>query len=125
LRACSGRQPLPTQWCVLDPWSTAARGFLAWLAKERLGIPTVYVNGGLHLTGVVPILPAMVRKTFRRIDAVALRDAWSLRNVQEYVPGLAAAALFPDAAFTLTPEDPHVSRSRRLPTGNNNTAGVR
>jgi polysaccharide pyruvyl transferase WcaK-like protein len=82
--------------------------FLAWLAKERLGIPTVYVNGGLHLTGVMPILPAMVRKTFRRIDAVALREAWSLRNVQEYVPDL-PAALFPDTAFTLTPEDAHVS----------------
>ena len=82
--------------------------FLAWLAKERLGIPTVYVNGGLHLTGVVPILPGMVRKTFRSLDGVALREAWSLRNVQEYVPGL-QAALFPDTAFTLTPEDAHVS----------------
>src|SRR5262249_5956593 len=45
--------------------------FLAWYAKVRLGVPTVFVNGGLHLTGVVPVLPAMVRKTFRALDAVA------------------------------------------------------
>ena len=50
----------------------------------------------------------MVRKTFRSLDGVALREAWSLRNVQEYVPGL-QAALFPDTAFALTPEDAHVS----------------
>jgi polysaccharide pyruvyl transferase WcaK-like protein len=78
--------------------------FLAWLAKERLGIPTVYVNGGLHLTGVMPILPAMVRKTFRCLDAVAVREAWSLRNLEEYVPEV-HGHLFPDSAFVLTTDD--------------------
>jgi polysaccharide pyruvyl transferase WcaK-like protein len=78
--------------------------FLAWLCKVRLEIPTVFVNGGLHLTDVVPILPAMVRKTFRSLDAVAVREPCSLRNLQEYVPGV-DAQLFPDAAFVLRPDD--------------------
>ncbi len=78
--------------------------FLAWLAKERLGIPTVFVNGSSHLTDVMPVLPAMVRKTFPRLDAVAVREAPSLRNLGEYVPGI-AAQLFPDSAFVFTPDD--------------------
>jgi polysaccharide pyruvyl transferase WcaK-like protein len=78
--------------------------FLAWLAKERLGIPTVFVNGSSHLTDVMPVLPAMVRKTFPRLDAVAVREAPSLRNLEEYVPGI-AAQLFPDSAFFFTPDD--------------------
>jgi polysaccharide pyruvyl transferase WcaK-like protein len=86
--------------------------FLAWLAKERLGIPTVYVNGGLHLTGVMPTLPAMVRKTFRTLDAVAMREAWSLRNLGEYVPEV-GAHLIPDTAFTLNPNDALESDSVR------------
>ena len=32
--------------------------FLAWFAKTRLGIPTIFINGQVHLTLVVPILPA-------------------------------------------------------------------
>jgi polysaccharide pyruvyl transferase WcaK-like protein len=75
--------------------------FLAWLARERLGISTVYVNGGLHLSDVMPVLPAMVRKTFRTLDAIAIRDPWSLRNLQEYVPGV-DAQLVPDSAFVIT-----------------------
>jgi polysaccharide pyruvyl transferase WcaK-like protein len=78
--------------------------FLAWLCKVRLGVPTVYANGGLHLTDVMPILPAMVRKTFRSLDAVAVREPCSLRNLQEHVPGV-DAHLFPDSAFIFTPDD--------------------
>jgi hypothetical protein len=75
--------------------------FLAWLARERLGIPTVFVNGSSHLTDVMPVLPAMVRKTFPRLDAVAVREAPSLRNLAEHAPGV-AAQLFPDSAFVHT-----------------------
>jgi len=78
--------------------------FLAWLAKTRLGIPTVYVNGTVHLTGVVPVLPAMVRKTFGAIDAVAVREPRSLQNLREYAP-LVQPRIFPDSAFFLTPGD--------------------
>ena len=42
--------------------------FLAWFAKARLGIPTIFINGLVHLTLVVPILPAMMRKTFRVLE---------------------------------------------------------
>ena len=78
--------------------------FLAWLAKTRLGIPTVYVNGGIHLTGVMPLLPAMVRTTLPTLDAVAVREQPSLRNLLEYLPDL-DARLFPDSAFAFTPDD--------------------
>lgn len=78
--------------------------FLAWLCKQRLGIPTIFVNGTLHLTDVVPVLPAMVRKTFSILDAVAVREAWSLRNLRHYAPDV-DASLFPDSAFVFTPDD--------------------
>lgn len=78
--------------------------FLAWLCRERLDIPTIYVNGGIHLTDVMPILPAMVRRTFPALDAVAIREAPSLRNLQAHVPDV-DATLYPDAAFVFTPDD--------------------
>jgi len=78
--------------------------FLAWFAKERLGIPTVFLNGMVHLTDVVPVLPAMVRKTFPTLDAVAVRDPCSLRNLQEYAPDVEAQVI-PDSAFVFTVGD--------------------
>jgi polysaccharide pyruvyl transferase WcaK-like protein len=77
--------------------------FLAWLAKTRLGISTVFINGLVHLTLVVPVLPAMMRKTFRVLDAVTVRDPWSLRNVQEFMPDI-PVRLVPDSALALTIE---------------------
>jgi polysaccharide pyruvyl transferase WcaK-like protein len=78
--------------------------FIAWLAKARLGIPTVFVNGSIHLSGVLAVLPAMVRKTFAVLDAVAVREAPSLRNLAEHAPDV-AARLFPDSAFVFTAGD--------------------
>jgi polysaccharide pyruvyl transferase WcaK-like protein len=78
--------------------------FLAWLCKTRLGIPTVYLNGMVHLTNVMPVLPAMVRKTFAELDAVAVRDPYSLRNLARFAPDL-EAQLLPDSAFLLGPEN--------------------
>ena len=83
-------------------------------AKERLGIPTVFVNGMVHLTDVMPILPAMVRKTFRVLDAVAVRESCSLRNLEQYAPGR-PARLIPDSAFAISCRRQHVTRSS--PTG--------
>jgi polysaccharide pyruvyl transferase WcaK-like protein len=77
--------------------------FLAWFAKTRLGIPTIFINGLVHLTLVVPILPAMMRKTFRVLDAVTVRDPWSLRNVQEFMPEI-PVKLVPDSALALSVE---------------------
>jgi polysaccharide pyruvyl transferase WcaK-like protein len=86
-----------------DNLSAIRELFLAWLAKERLDIPTVFVNGMVHLTGVMPILPAMVRKTFRGLDAVTVRDPCSLRNLAEYAPEV-RATLVADSAFAIGPE---------------------
>jgi polysaccharide pyruvyl transferase WcaK-like protein len=77
--------------------------FLAWFAKTRLGIPTIFINGLVHLTLVVPILPGMMRKTFRVLDAVAVRDPWSLRNTQEFMPEI-PVRLVPDSALALSVE---------------------
>jgi polysaccharide pyruvyl transferase WcaK-like protein len=77
--------------------------FVAWFATTRLGIPTVFVNGLVHLTRVVPILPAMMRKTFAVLDAVAVRDPWSLRNALEFMPEI-PVRLIPDSALALPVE---------------------
>jgi hypothetical protein len=86
--------------------------FLAWFAKQRLGIPTVFLNGMVHLTGVDAILPAMVRKTFRALDAVTLREPCSLRNLRRYVPEV-HARLFPDSAFVYTRADARATEAVR------------
>jgi len=78
--------------------------FIAWLCKCHLGIPTIFVNGTVHLTGVMPILPAMVRKTLPVLDAVAVREPLSLRNLAHYAPHV-AVQLIPDSAFALTSDD--------------------
>jgi polysaccharide pyruvyl transferase WcaK-like protein len=77
--------------------------FLAWYCKTQLGIPTVFANGMVHLTGVMPVLPAMVRRTFAVLDAVAVREPRSLRNLHEYAPDV-HARVFPDSAFVVTPD---------------------
>lgn len=78
--------------------------FIAWFCKRHLGIPTIFVNATVHLTDVMPILPAMVRKTFPVLDAVAVREPASLRNLAHYAPRV-AVRLIPDSAFAVTPED--------------------
>ena len=78
--------------------------FLAWLCKLHLGIPTVFVNATVHLTDVMPILPAMVRKTLPVLDAVSVREPLSLRNLAHYSPRV-DVQLIPDSAFALTSGD--------------------
>ena len=78
--------------------------FIAWLCKCHLGIPTIFVNATVHLTDVMPILPAMVRKTLPVLDAVAVREPLSLRNLAHYAPRV-AVQLIPDSAFALTSDD--------------------
>jgi polysaccharide pyruvyl transferase WcaK-like protein len=94
--------------------------FLAWLCKCHLGIPTIFVNATVHLTDVMPILPAMVRKTLPMLDAVAVREPLSLRNLAHYAPNV-AVQLIPDSAFALTSEDASktsLSDSLRARVGN-------
>jgi len=90
--------------------------FLAWLCKTRLGVPTIFVNGSSHLTDVDPVLPPMVRKSFRALDAVAVREPPSYRNLRQYAPEVDSKYL-PDSAFIFTPdharETPTVAKLRR------------
>ena len=78
--------------------------FIAWLCKCHLGIPTIFVNATVHLTDVMPILPAMVRKTLPVLDAVSVREPLSLRNLAHYVPRV-PVQLIPDSAFAMTSGD--------------------
>jgi len=84
--------------------------FLAWFCKTRLGVPTMFVNGSSHLTDVDPVLPPMVRKTFAALDAVAVREPPSYRNLRHYAPDV-DVKYFPDSAFVFTP-----SHARETPT---------
>jgi polysaccharide pyruvyl transferase WcaK-like protein len=77
--------------------------FLAWLARAKLDIPTVCINSLVHLTQVVPILPAMMRKAFAVLDGVAVRDPYSLRNVQAFMPEI-PVKLVPDSALAVPVE---------------------
>ena len=74
--------------------------FLAWFARTQLNIPTLFLNGLVHLTLVMPILPAMLRKTFAVLDGVAVRDPFSLRNLSEFAPSR-LARFVPDSAYAL------------------------
>jgi polysaccharide pyruvyl transferase WcaK-like protein len=78
--------------------------FLAWLCKCHLGIPTIFVNATVHLTDVMPVLPAMVRKALPLLDAVAVREPLSFRNLGYYAPTV-TVQLIPDSAFALTSAD--------------------
>jgi polysaccharide pyruvyl transferase WcaK-like protein len=89
--------------------------FLAWLCKTRLGVPTIFANGSSHLTDVDPVLPAIVRKSFGALDAVAVREPPSYRNLRQYAPDV-ETKYFPDSAFVFTPnharETPAVQKIR-------------
>jgi polysaccharide pyruvyl transferase WcaK-like protein len=77
--------------------------FLAWFCKTRLGLPSIFVNGSSHLTDVDPVLPPMVRKSFAALDAVAVREPPSYRNLRQYAPDV-ESTYFPDSAFVFTPD---------------------
>jgi polysaccharide pyruvyl transferase WcaK-like protein len=72
--------------------------FMSWYARKILGKPCAYLNGGLHLTHVEPFLPPMARRTLLELDAVTIRESWSLKCAQEFVPGL-EPELLPDSVF--------------------------
>lgn len=88
--------------------------FLLWLARTRLGKPSCEINHTAHLTGVQPIMPAMVRLTYPVLDAVTAREPASLDNLEAL--GVTNAELVPDPVFFLDPasySDASVSAWRR------------
>lgn len=72
--------------------------FMSWYARKILGKPCAYLNGGLHLTHVEPFLPPMARRTLVELDAVSIRESWSLKCADEFAPGV-KAELLPDSVF--------------------------
>ncbi|MFP3939039.1 MAG: polysaccharide pyruvyl transferase family protein [Thermoanaerobaculia bacterium] len=77
--------------------------FALWLARTRCSVPAVFLNGTVHLTGVDPVLPAMVRKCFAVLDGIAVREPQSLASLSEHAPGIRAEVV-PDTVFQFTPE---------------------
>lgn len=78
--------------------------FMTWYARTRLGIPGFFLNGSVTLADVDPILPAMMRKEFAVFDGVTVREPWSLRNCQKYIPGV-PVELTPDSVFHFRQSD--------------------
>ena len=80
---------------------TAIKGlFLLWYARTQLNRPSFFLNGSIALTNIDPILPAMVRNTFREIDGISIREPVSIRNLLEFFPEM-NARLVPDSVFYL------------------------
>ncbi len=73
--------------------------FLLWLCRTRLGKPTCIVNHTAHLTGVLPLMNAMVRKVYPRLDLATCREAASWRALRQ--EGIANIELIPDVVFFL------------------------
>lgn len=78
--------------------------FMLWYARTRFSIPAFFVNGSVTITEVDPILPAMLKKTFRVLDGISVRTPNSLRMVQNLLPGL-SVQLIPDTAFLYDEQD--------------------
>jgi hypothetical protein len=88
--------------------------FMSWYARKILGKPCAYLNGGLHLTHVEPFLPPMARRTLLELDAVSIRESWSLKCAQEFVPGV-EAELIPDSVFYYAGQSTAASVQTRAP----------
>jgi len=73
--------------------------FLLWLSKTRLGKPTCIVNHTVHLTGVLPLMNAMVRKVHPSLDVVTCREAASYHLLKSI--GIDNVRLVPDVVFWL------------------------
>ena len=71
--------------------------FLLWLATTRMSKPTCLVNHTADLNEVRPIMNAMVKLVYPRLDLVAVREPCSLACLQGL--GIMNAELFPDVVF--------------------------
>lgn len=77
--------------------------FMLWLARTRFDVPALFLNGTVALTEVEAVMPGFVRRTFPVLDAVAVREPRSARNVADHVPG-ASCTVVPDSVFAFPPE---------------------
>jgi polysaccharide pyruvyl transferase WcaK-like protein len=82
--------------------------FMLWLARTRFNVPSFFLNGTVALTDVDRVLPGMVRRTFRVLDAITVRESASQRNLAQYVPD-AKVELVPDSVFAFTPDLTHAA----------------
>lgn len=72
--------------------------FALWLAETRFQKPAFFVNGSVTLTYALPVLNAMVARTFQNITGVSVREPYSLECVRKWVPDI-KIEMFPDSVF--------------------------
>jgi hypothetical protein len=77
--------------------------FLLHFAKTRMGKPACAVNQTAHITGVRPIMKAMVESVYPKLDLVSTREPRSWRRLREL--GVTSARLSADAVFYLCETD--------------------
>lgn len=75
--------------------------FLLWYAKTRLGRIAAAINQTAHVTGVRPVMRAMIQLTYPALDLVTAREPASLRCLHEL--GVTGSRLVPDPVFALGP----------------------
>jgi len=76
--------------------------FLVYLAKTRLGRPVCSLNHTVHITGVRPIMKAMIQKVLPTLDLVTTRELRSHRALEEM--GVKNAKSGADVVFALAEE---------------------
>jgi len=77
--------------------------FLMYLVKTRLGKPACAVNHTVHITGVRPIMKAMIESVFPLLDLVTSREPCSHRALLDL--GVAEARSGADVVFALPEAD--------------------
>jgi len=77
--------------------------FLAFLAKERLKKPVCAVNHTVHITGVRPVMKAMIQSVFPRLDLVTSREPRSYQAFRDL--GVSNARSGADIVFALKETD--------------------
>lgn len=71
--------------------------FLVWLTKTRLKKISCVINQTAHLTGVKPVLNAIVRHVYPKMDLVTCREPVSQRQLSQM--GLQNILCIPDPVF--------------------------
>jgi len=77
--------------------------FLMYLVKTRLGKPACAVNHTVHVTGVRPIMKAMIQTVSPLLDLVSSREVRSYRALREL--GVSEARSGADVVFALSETD--------------------
>lgn len=84
--------------------------FFLWYAKTKLNKKAFFLNGSVTLTSIDPILPAILKKTFKELDGISIREPISYQNVIDWFPELKEKVkMIPDSAFSINTASLNIS----------------